>query len=83
MPTTRSAPAGRVVVFTDLDGTLLRHEDYDWSADIGKIIAPTQLVYGDWDAVRTSHVASFFELLGGGKQDANWDGSGMKSQSVA
>lgn len=32
MPTMRSAPAGRVVVFTDLDGTLLRHEDYDWSA---------------------------------------------------
>jgi mannosyl-3-phosphoglycerate phosphatase len=32
MPTTRSAPAGRIVVFTDLDGTLLRHEDYDWSA---------------------------------------------------
>jgi mannosyl-3-phosphoglycerate phosphatase len=33
MPTTPErhlAPA--VVVFTDLDGTLLRHEDYDWSA---------------------------------------------------
>lgn len=33
MPTTRSPrPAPGLVVFTDLDGTLLRHEDYDWSA---------------------------------------------------
>jgi pimeloyl-ACP methyl ester carboxylesterase len=57
--------------------------DYDWSADIPKITAPTQLVYGDWDAVRTSHVAAFFELLGGGKQDANWDGSGMNKNRLA
>jgi len=57
--------------------------DYDWSADIGRIKAPTQLVYGDWDAVRTSHVAAFFELLGGGKQDANWDGSGMNKNRLA
>jgi pimeloyl-ACP methyl ester carboxylesterase len=57
--------------------------DYDWSADVAKIKAPSQLVYGDWDAVRTSHVASFFELLGGGKQDANWDGSGMNQNRLA
>jgi pimeloyl-ACP methyl ester carboxylesterase len=57
--------------------------DYDWSAEIPKITAPTQLVYGDWDAVRTAHVASFFELLGGGKQDANWDGSGMNKNRLA
>ncbi len=30
MPDRTAAPA--LVVFTDLDGTLLRHEDYDWSA---------------------------------------------------
>ncbi|MEP7241799.1 MAG: alpha/beta hydrolase [Devosia sp.] len=57
--------------------------DYDWSADIDRIKAPTQLIFGDWDAVRTSHVASFFELLGGGKQDANWDGSGMNRNRLA
>ncbi|MEO6394726.1 MAG: alpha/beta hydrolase [Devosia sp.] len=57
--------------------------DYDWSAEISKIKAPTLLVYGDWDAVRTAHVASFFELLGGGKQDANWDGSGMNRNRLA
>ncbi len=58
-------------------------QDFDWSADIPKISAPTLLVYGDWDAVRTSHVASFFELLGGGKQDGNWDGSGMNANRLA
>ena len=57
--------------------------DFDWSADIRKITAPTQLVYGDWDAVRTSHVARLFELLGGGLQDANWDGSGMNKNRLA
>lgn len=56
---------------------------FDWSADIGKISAPTLIAFGDWDAVRTSHVASFFELLGGGKQDANWDGSGMNKNRLA
>jgi pimeloyl-ACP methyl ester carboxylesterase len=58
-------------------------QDYDWSADVARITAPTQLVFGDWDAIRTSHVASFFELLGGGKQDANWDGSGMNANRLA
>ena len=48
--------------------------DYDFSADVPNLKVPTQLVYGDWDAVRTSHVAKFFELLGGGLQDAQWDG---------
>jgi len=58
-------------------------QDFDWSAEIGKIDSPTLLAMGDWDAVRTSHVASFFELLGGGKQDANWDGSGMNKNRLA
>lgn len=38
MPTTPDRPAAPVlVVFTDLDGTLLRHEDYDWSAARGAV----------------------------------------------
>ncbi len=58
-------------------------QEFDWSADIGKLATPTMLVAGDWDAVRTAHVAAFFELLGGGKQDANWDGSGMNKNRLA
>ncbi len=58
-------------------------QDFDWSAEIGKIGTPTLLIVGDWDAVRTAHIASFFELLGGGKQDGNWDGSGMNANRLA
>ena len=57
--------------------------DYDWSASIPKLPMPVMLVYGDWDAVRTAHAAAFFELLGGGKQDALWDGSGMNKNRLA
>lgn len=61
---------------------MMQH-DFDWSAAVEQIKAPTLLIYGDWDAVRTSHIASFFELLGGGQQDALWDGSGMNANRLA
>jgi pimeloyl-ACP methyl ester carboxylesterase len=58
-------------------------KDFDWSGQVPGITSPTLLVYGDWDAVRTAHVAQFFELLGGGKQDAQWDRSGMNQNRLA
>jgi len=58
-------------------------KDYDYSGEVQEMKVPTMLVVGDWDSVRTSHVAAFFELLGGGKQDANWDGSGMNANRLA
>lgn len=51
--------------------------DYDWSAEVPSVKAPTLLVYADWDAVRISKATELFELLGGGAQDAGWDRSGM------
>lgn len=66
-----------------LDQMQYMGQDYDFSADVPNLKVPTQLVYGDWDAVRTSHVAKFFELLGGGLQDALWDGSGMNQNRLA
>lgn len=57
--------------------------EFDWSASIPGLPMPTMLMYGDWDAVRTAHAASFFELLGGGKQDAGWDGAGMNQNRLA
>jgi pimeloyl-ACP methyl ester carboxylesterase len=66
-----------------LDQMQYMGKDYDWSAEIPNLKVPTQLVYGDWDAVRTSHAAKFFELLGGGLQDALWDGSGMNQNRLA
>ena len=69
------------VLLTKL-GDLLR-KDYDWSKDVAAIKAPTLLVVGDADAVRTSHAVQFFELLGGGRKDGGWDGSGMSTARLA
>src|SRR5712692_10232015 len=74
-------PADWPVLLTKL-GELLRR-DYDWSKEVAAIRAPTLLVYGDADAVRTAHAVEFFELLGGGKKDAGWDGSGMSNARLA
>jgi pimeloyl-ACP methyl ester carboxylesterase len=56
---------------------------YDWSGDVEAMKTPTMIVVGDADSVRTSHAVEFFELLGGGKQDAGWDGSGMPDSRLA
>jgi pimeloyl-ACP methyl ester carboxylesterase len=63
-------------------GELLR-QDYDWSEEVAAIEAPTMIVVGDADSVSTSHAVEFFELLGGGRQDAGWDGSGMSKARLA
>src|SRR6266513_5520577 len=69
------------VLLTKL-GELLK-KDYDWSREVAAIKAPTLLVFGDADAVRTAHAAQFFELLGGGKKDGGWDGSGVSKARLA
>ncbi len=74
-------PADWPVLLTKL-GELLR-KDYDWSKDVAAIKAPTLLVFGDADAVRTAHAVQFFELLGGGKKDGGWDGSGVSNARLA
>ncbi len=63
-------------------GDLLR-KDYDWSEGVAAMAAPTMVVVGDADAVRTAHAVEFYELLGGGKRDAGWDGAGMPNARLA
>ncbi|MFE5560215.1 alpha/beta fold hydrolase [Streptomyces sp. NPDC056544] len=63
-------------------GELLRQE-YDWSAEVAAIKAPTMLVFADADSVRPAHMVEFFELLGGGLRDAGWDGSGRPTGQLA
>lgn len=53
----------------------LQRRDYDWSADVRAVEAPTMLVFADADAVRPAHIVEFFGLLGGGQRDAGLDGS--------
>jgi pimeloyl-ACP methyl ester carboxylesterase len=56
---------------------------YDWSADAAKLSMPTLLVYGDSDMLRPEHEIEFFELLGGGKQDAGWMRENMGQNRLA
>ena len=58
-------------------------QDYDWSEEAAAMEVPAMIVLGDADSVRTSHAVAFFELLGSGKQDAGWDGSGMSNSRLA
>jgi pimeloyl-ACP methyl ester carboxylesterase len=74
-------PVDWPVLLTKL-GEMLR-KDYDWSKDVAAIKVPTLLVFGDADAVRTAHAVQFFELLGGGKKDGGWDGSGISNARLA
>ena len=69
------------VLLTKL-GELLK-KDYDWSKQVAAIKAPTLLVVGDADAVRTAHSVEFFGLLGGAQRDGGWDGSGRPNAQLA
>lgn len=53
----------------------LQRKDFDWSAEVRAIEAPTMLVFADADAVRPDHIVEFYGLLGGGQRDAGLDGS--------
>lgn len=66
----------------DKTGALI-NSAYDWSSEVAALKAPTMLVYADHDAVAPEHMIKFFQLLGGGKKDAGWDGSGMTQARLA
>jgi pimeloyl-ACP methyl ester carboxylesterase len=69
-------------VFIGKLGDLVR-QTYDWSTEVSAIKAPTMLVFGDADSVSPAHAAQFFGLLGGGKKDGGWDGSGIPNSRLA
>ncbi len=56
---------------------------FDWTADIGRIPASVLLASGDADMVSPAHMASVFALLGGGVQDAGWNGAGLTRHRLA
>jgi pimeloyl-ACP methyl ester carboxylesterase len=61
----------------------LLSREYDWSQAIAAIKAPVLLVFADADSIRPSHMVEFYKLLGGGRRDGGWDGSGMPSARLA
>lgn len=58
-------------------------KDYDYSQDIASIKAKTLIVCGDADIFPPSHAVEMFGLLGGGKKDGGWDGSGKPNAQLA
>src|SRR2546426_2318083 len=57
--------------------------DFDYSKEIAQIKAPTMIVAADADIFPPSHAVEFFGLLGGGKRDGGWDGSGRPNARLA
>lgn len=58
-------------------------QDFDLSKEITTITAPTLVVAGDADIFPPSHAVELFGLLGGGKRDPGWDGSGRPASRLA
>ena len=57
--------------------------DFNLSRDVAKIKAPTMIVAGDADIFPPAHAVEVFGLLGGGKRDGGWDGSGQPRARLA
>jgi hypothetical protein len=62
---------------------MMFRQDYDWSEDVAKMKLPVLLTFGDADAIRTANAVQFFELLGGGRRDGGFDGSGTSNARLA
>ena len=58
-------------------------QDFDLSSDIARITATTLIVAADADIFPPAHAVEMFGLLGGGKRDGGWDGSGRPKSKLA
>lgn len=58
-------------------------QDFDFSKEIAGVKAPTLVVAGDADIFPPTHAVEMFGLLGGGKRDGGWDGSGRPASRLA
>jgi pimeloyl-ACP methyl ester carboxylesterase len=58
-------------------------KDFDFGKQIAGIKAPTLIVAGDSDLFPPSHAVEMFGLLGGGKKDPGWDGSGRVASRLS
>ena len=58
-------------------------EDFDLSKQVAGITATTLIVAGDADIFPPAHAVEVFGLLGGGKRDGGWDGSGRPKSRLA
>ena len=58
-------------------------KDYDYSADVPKLKMPVMLVFGDGDMYRPEHMIKFYQVLGGGLQDAGWMRENLSQNRLA
>lgn len=58
-------------------------KDFDYSTEIAQIKATTLVVAGDADIFPPAHAVELFGLLGGGRRDGGWDGSGRPKSRLA
>ena len=58
-------------------------QDYDWTDAVTAVTTPVLIVAADADSLAPAYAAEMFGLLGGGKKDAGWDGSGMIHSQLA
>jgi pimeloyl-ACP methyl ester carboxylesterase len=58
-------------------------KDFDLSKEVAGIKATTLIVAGDADIFPPAHAVEVFGLLGGGKRDPGWDGSGRPKSRLA
>ncbi len=58
-------------------------EDFDFSEDVKALRMPVMLVWGDSDMFTTSHMAEFYNLLGGNVRDAGWQRENMSQNRLA
>jgi pimeloyl-ACP methyl ester carboxylesterase len=66
----------------DALGGFMRQK-YDWSAEVKTLKMPVMLVYGDSDMFRPEHEIKFYQLLGGGLQDAGWQRETISKNRLA
>jgi pimeloyl-ACP methyl ester carboxylesterase len=68
--------------FLDKMGKMMT-EDYDWSAEIAKLVIPVLLVFADNDSVSQKHIAEFFALLSGGVKEPGWLNTQLSKSRLA
>jgi pimeloyl-ACP methyl ester carboxylesterase len=66
----------------DTLGNMMRQK-YDWSADVKTLKMPVMLVYGDSDMFKPEHEIKFYQLIGGGLQDAGWQRETISQNRLA
>ena len=58
-------------------------KDFDYSKEVAGLKTTTLIVAGDADIFPPAHAVEVFGLLGGGKRDPGWDGSGRPASKLA